>query len=186
MCSSSFFVDAVRSGSIPRMDFAHRAQALFHGVRPSTAVSGLGVVVGVGLYWQHSARQHATLHSQHDNLVKEVATYADDTRDTLQKIDEAVNKGIKARDNSLQRMDMQNIEQTRSIDRLITALKSCSIKLPPELSRSTAVGRNGNGSGSGSGGGSVGAAAGSSGNGSGAGESPHVPEAALKPPSAEA
>ena len=121
------------------MEVVHRVQAIWARTRLSTVVSAAGVTAGVGLYFQHCVAQQATMQRAHDELVKHVTEATEGALKNLTALKDSVDAAVRAKDTALQKMDLQNIEQTRSIDRLIVALKTCRVQLPPELSRSTAV-----------------------------------------------
>lgn len=82
----------------------------------------------VSIHYKSKSLQ-CLLESQH-NVSKQLSESASTCRQQLQQLDAAATKDLRARDDVTKKLELQNVEQTRSVDRLQHALRSCQISSP--------------------------------------------------------
>jgi hypothetical protein len=93
----------------------------------ATVVGVTGVVAGFLFWRQHSATQRMLLGTQ-AAMQAETTRALETTRRTLKDMDAQLSADLKRKDDLLQRLHVQNVEQSRSIDRLVKALKACQVE----------------------------------------------------------
>jgi hypothetical protein len=79
-------------------------------------------------------RQYSSTHAVHIDAQREIREQIEHTSESMRKttreLDAQITTEVKRKDDLLQRLHLQNVEQSRSIDRLVSSLKACQIPLP--------------------------------------------------------
>ena len=104
------------------------ADAVVHNPVAS-AITGTTVVCSAMLW-----RQYSSTHAVHIDAQREIREQIEHTSESMRKttreLDAQITTEVKRKDDLLQRLHLQNVEQSRSIDRLVSSLKACQIPLP--------------------------------------------------------
>lgn len=90
----------------------------------------LGVTVGTGIlcfvtYWWYNASTCTTLRNTQMNCHRISEKALQECREMLKNGENTWGADIRARDGQVRRLELQNVEQTRSIARLESAMKMC-------------------------------------------------------------
>ena len=101
---------------------------------PHGAAVALTTTAVTGLYLRSSYATRRLLDATQTSMAKETSATVEACQAKLRAIDEDWNAELKRKDELLQKLHVQNVQQTRSIDRLVSALKVC--KITPQMGRS--------------------------------------------------
>jgi hypothetical protein len=88
------------------------------------------------LWWRHRRRCERRLLEARALMAEEANATATGTSTTLRALDDMWAEDGRRKDERLRQLHLQNIEQKRARDRIVQALKSCRITVPPHLSYS--------------------------------------------------
>ncbi|KEG06956.1 hypothetical protein DQ04_11501020 [Trypanosoma grayi] len=98
--------------------------------RPLSSNTMLGLCVATGCmgaltYWWYARSMHVTLRRTQENCLAISESAFSQSRRLLKGLEEEWARDMKARDGSVRQLELQNVEQTRSIARLDAAMKLC-------------------------------------------------------------
>ncbi|EAN83222.1 putative ADG1-like protein [Trypanosoma cruzi] len=108
-------------------------------LRPLRSNSMLGLCVMTGcmsvfVYWWYARSIRATLRQTQESCQITADNAFAQSRQLLKSLGDDWAQDMKSRDDSVRRLELQNVEQTRSIARLDAAMKMC-IAPGPEISQ---------------------------------------------------
>eukprot|EP00658_Telonema_sp_P-2_P048673 TRINITY_DN37010_c0_g1_i1.p1 TRINITY_DN37010_c0_g1~~TRINITY_DN37010_c0_g1_i1.p1 ORF type:complete len:136 (+),score=28.41 TRINITY_DN37010_c0_g1_i1:94-501(+) len=119
-----------------RLGDALDATVKFGKRNPLIAVCGGTLVACSAVAIHYKNKSLNCLLDSQQNVTTQLLESSQVTRQQLQQLDAAVTKDLKARDEITRKLELQNVEQTRSVDRLQHALRSCQVNPPPSLPQS--------------------------------------------------
>lgn len=98
-----------------------------HFVKHNPVVAALGgsACLMLAIQQNNQRKTRNIVLQTEQRIADEIHATVDDVRATLRTLDQSWNKDIKAKDELLKTLQMQNIAQTRSVNRLQAALQTC-------------------------------------------------------------
>jgi hypothetical protein len=92
-----------------------------------SGTTATGCVVAF-LFWKQYSETYSVLVDTQNTLQQEVDKSLEASRKMLRELDAQLAADLKRKDDLLIRLQLQNVEQKRSIDRLVQALKVCQVE----------------------------------------------------------
>ena len=102
-------------------------QPLLHQAQQAPLLCLLGVTGGclVAIDWHHNRKSHRIIRAAHDTIMKDVDSTLAEVQQTLSRMEVSWSADLKHKEEHIRQLHQQNVQQTRSIDRLTAALRSC-------------------------------------------------------------
>jgi len=86
------------------------------------AITGTTLIV---IDWYHNRKCHNIIHEAHQRVTQDVQDTLKEVHQTLSGMEATWAADLKHKEEFIRQLHQQNVEQTRSIDRLTAALRSC-------------------------------------------------------------